>query len=152
MDDDVAVSGSVEYLLDYKKTAGGVVPPMADFAFDGLLSHGGNKITGSPELPSISLTTACYAEMFASTSVTSMKLPAIRLATSCYQGMFRNDSAVKYPSDLSNVVSAEEDSCYLMYWQCGFYLLGDVYSQDMPYMSSVYYLPNINNAAISPSG
>lgn len=82
--------GNIENLLDYETVEKNQHPTMASYCFRYLFNYCHNLLT-APELPSMQLSTSCYAGMFVKTSLKKPPaLPAKILTPSCYSRMFES--------------------------------------------------------------
>ncbi len=102
---NLKVSGSVDSLLDYRKT-----PMLANNAYNSLFI--GLPIITAPKLPNLTLATSCYMFMFQNcTSLTQApKLPAINMASECYYYMFYGCSSLTQAPELPSINMASY--CY----------------------------------------
>ena len=83
---DIAASGNIMTLVD-KSGRSTTIPSTACFArlFKGIGSH----LLSAPDLPAVTLTIACYYQMFSGTSISSAPvLPATVMKNHAYSGMF----------------------------------------------------------------
>ena len=110
-DKDIACSGNIMNLLDYKTVAAGNQPEMAERCFE-YLFRDCQKLTTAPALPAATLANLCYSAMFMNcTSLTTPPaLPATTLAENCYSAMFMNCTSLTTPPALPATTLA--DGCY----------------------------------------
>ncbi len=141
---DISVSGSIEYLLDYRTVKAGNHPVMGDYAFAYMFLNNASLIsaprlsatrlapycyyemfnsctslTKAPQLPAAELAEHCYTGMFATCTslVEAPALPAMTLAAHCYSDMFYGCSSLANPPDLPALTLT--DHCYFgMFYDC----------------------------------
>ena len=117
-DKDIACSGNIMNLLDYKTVAAGNQPEMAERCFE-YLFRDCQKLTTAPALPAATLANLCYSAMFMNcTSLTTPPaLPATTLAENCYSAMFMNCTSLTTPPALPATTLASQ--CYSeMFYGC----------------------------------
>lgn len=108
---DVACTGNIETLLDYKTVKAGKNPTMETSCYAYMFSNC-TSLTQAPALPATTLADNCYSSMFSGCTrlTTAPDLPATTLGNSCYTGMFQDcTSLTKAPTLPATTL---KDRCY----------------------------------------
>ena len=113
---NIACTGNIENLLDYKTVKSGGHPTMANYCYAHMF-RGCTGLTQAPALPATTLAAYCYEYMFyGCTGLTQAPaLPATTLKNYCYQYMFQGCTSLTQAPAMPATALAE--GCYMFMFE-----------------------------------